>query len=602
MLNRYWPLAGHGSILVTSQNPSSEYSLAHRGAKVEPFSEQESLQLLDTSLGRYLGRFDKEPATRLARALGCHPLALTQIASFILQSSSTIAAVLEMFKEHEEAQKLLDMEHGSLWYSDTVAAAFKLSISRLNENTRRTMGVLCFFDPDSIPEELLIPKANSHHNQLLSYLSSPLNRGVLVKDLRRFSLINKNMETQILAIHRLVQEVVFKQLRRDRGHRKISFETALQLLRGKFPLHSLSRDHMTEAWPQCEIYLPHVLAFHENYRRLAHEGGLDISSEFIELMYSCAWYLCERGRFELSNPLIKTVKDEYQKISLQDHGLLWADICTVQLFEHNEMSQMDDAERVASEALNIREKAVQSGLLDEYHPNRANGFMNLGVVIANRDAQYAIRLHQKALDIRCGSDKYTDHQIHGLSLNYLNIGRCFWMTGDLAQAEASFQNCLTMIKKREEMRGHRFIVSAWAYWALGNIAIDKGDIENALGLHTQSMILTQEILGFTHLKTAACFHEVACLLQKTGESNRAINLLELALDVYEKRSIDVRSEKARTKYKLAQILRLSSSLPSSRWQELESDAYRHYEEITGAPPSRTLLEADFDDLVAYFYR
>jgi tetratricopeptide (TPR) repeat protein len=122
------------------------------------------------------------------------------------------------------------------------------------------------------------------------------------------------------------------------------------------------------------------------------------------------------------------------------------------------MSQMIDAENMASEALDIREKAVQSGFLDQYHPNRANGFMNLGVVVANRDAQHAIELHQKALDIRCGSSRYTNQQIHGLSLNYLNIGRCFWMVGNLAKAEQSFQNCLDIIKRREEICGYRFIV------------------------------------------------------------------------------------------------------------------------------------------------
>jgi DNA polymerase III delta prime subunit len=289
MLNRYWPTAGCGSILVTSQNPSSEYALAHQGAKVEPFDKEETLQFLDAFLGRYLGRLDEEAAMRLARTLGYHPLALTQIASFILESSSTIPAVLEMLTKFEASHKLLDMDHSSLWYNDTVEAAFELSISRLTENTRRTMGVLCFFDPDSIPEALLISKGKGHQNQLLSHLESPLNRGVLVKDLRRFTLVNKNMETQTLTIHRLVQGVVFKQLKGDISHLRISFETALQLLHGAFPLHSLSRDHMTEVWPRCEVYLPHVLAFHENYRRLVVDGELCITSDFIELMYSCAW-------------------------------------------------------------------------------------------------------------------------------------------------------------------------------------------------------------------------------------------------------------------------------------------------------------------------
>lgn len=79
-------------------------------------------------------------------------------------------------------------------------------------------------------------------------------------------------------------------------------------------------------------------------------------------------------------------------------------------------------------------------------------------------------------------------------------------------------------------------------------------------------------------------------------------LLELALDVYEKRSIDVRAEKARTKYKLAQVLKDANYMPRSRWQALEADAYRLREEITGMTSDTMVSETCFDELVAYFYR
>lgn len=124
---------------------------------------------------------------------------------------------------------------------------------------------------------------------------------------------------------------------------------------------------------------------------------------------------------------------------------------------------MMEAEEMAFTALKIREDAVLAGYLDEYHPNRANGFMNLGVVVANRDAKKAIELHKKALRIRCGSDKYTDIQIHGLSLNYLNIGRCYWMTGDLVKAEQSFENCLAIIERRESICGRKFIMYVYQF-------------------------------------------------------------------------------------------------------------------------------------------
>ncbi|KAK2747760.1 hypothetical protein FQN57_001790 [Myotisia sp. PD_48] len=86
-----------------------------------------------------------------------------------------------------------------------------------------------------------------------------------------------------------------------------------------------------------------------------------------------------------------------------------------------------------SEALIIREKAVRSGFLDEYHPSYPNGYMNMGVVIVNRDAQY--------------SDS--------------------WAIVELSQH-------WSMLLESP---------SAWASWALGNVPTDTGDTDNALRLH-----------------------------------------------------------------------------------------------------------------------
>lgn len=72
--------------------------------------------------------------------------------------------------------------------------------------------------------------------------------------------------------------------------------------------------------------------------------------------------------------------------------------------------------------------------LDEYHPNRANGYMNVGVGMTQDDPKEAIRMLTAALDIRLGSDKFTAIQIHGLALNYLNIGRAWWMVKAVDEA------------------------------------------------------------------------------------------------------------------------------------------------------------------------
>jgi len=106
--------------------------------------------------------------------------------------------------------------------------------------------------------------------------------------------------------------------------------------------------------------------------------------------------------------------------------------------------------------MRIREDAVVTGAMDEDHPNRANGFMNLGVVLAEREPWEAIKMHSIALDIRRRTTKYEADQLHGLALNLLNIGRCWWMVHRLEEAASCFQECLALMKSREALINKRF--------------------------------------------------------------------------------------------------------------------------------------------------
>ena len=133
-----------------------------------------------------------------------------------------------------------------------------------------------------------------------------------------------------------------------------------------------------------------------------------------------------------------------------------ADIYTVQLYYHNEADHGVSLIELAKQAMDIREEAVKQGLMDEYHPNRANGLMNVGVVLALEDPKAAIEMHTKALNIRLGSDKYISQQTLGLALNYLNAGRCWWVTGNLEMSSQCLEMCIQLCKERESQIEKRF--------------------------------------------------------------------------------------------------------------------------------------------------
>lgn len=106
--------------------------------------------------------------------------------------------------------------------------------------------------------------------------------------------------------------------------------------------------------------------------------------------------------------------------------------------------------------MTIREDAVLAGLLDPDHPNRTHSYMNLGVSLTNDDARKAIGFHSTALDIRQRSSKFTKKQMHGLALNYLNIGRCYILVQELDKASDAFTRCLAILDTKERQTGQKF--------------------------------------------------------------------------------------------------------------------------------------------------
>ncbi|TAQ89428.1 hypothetical protein B7494_g2246 [Chlorociboria aeruginascens] len=473
-VNPYWPPGICGAVVITSQNPACEYTLAQTCAHVLPFSPEEGDELFQTRLSDNLSELDKQAAVQISNILGYHPFAIDQMASFVLESKCSVLDLKAMHTDRQEALELQNVNSLSIWYNHTIAATFVLAIDKLNDVAQGTIEILSFFDLDKIPETLLWDTKRE-----IRFLANTVQRCAVIEDLRAFSLINKNEEDSSISLHCLVRDAATRHLIQQE-HVQAAFDKAVYLLRNTFPLHGLSRDHMVEVRDQCEGYQPHVLALHAKIVEMSGNVPLMAAFDFVKPIYSCAWYFCERGRFDSSSPLIDTAAAGYE--------------------HHNETAKVEILIDLATRALDIREAAVKTGLLDCHHPNRANSFMNLGVMVARNDPKKAIQPHQTALSIREEMKKYSQDQLHGLALNFLNIGRCWWMVRELELAAQSFEKCLEILKDREKVVGFRFPL-AWALQALGNVRTDQGRLEEAFLLHTQSMELLQESLGPFHLKT-----------------------------------------------------------------------------------------------------
>jgi hypothetical protein len=118
----YLPQAAIGHVLITSRNVNWEGMAS--SFKVTPFDPQESVAYL---LKR-TGQEDQNAAKQLAEELGHLPLALAQAGAYIKSAQKSLAAYLNLFRQHQ--QVILARGKPETDYENTVATTWELSFEQ----------------------------------------------------------------------------------------------------------------------------------------------------------------------------------------------------------------------------------------------------------------------------------------------------------------------------------------------------------------------------------------------------------------------------------------------------------------------------------------
>jgi hypothetical protein len=236
------PRAGNGRVIVTTR---------HRGMAqfapelaVDVFGEATAVEYLLLTSGR---TDDRDGATRLARALGFLPLALSHAGAYCA-AGTTFDDYLELLGALPAAE-LFD-SHAEASYAQTVASTWKVSIDAAERDAplaRQVIAMASYLAPDAMPRELF--------DVLLGDASTVAGRKHL---LDAFNALHRLSVAEVddagLSVHRLLQ----KTIRDDpavRADETIALR-ALAAVDAAFPCdHSRS-----QTWRQSERLLPHVLA------------------------------------------------------------------------------------------------------------------------------------------------------------------------------------------------------------------------------------------------------------------------------------------------------------------------------------------------------
>jgi len=293
LLLDYWP-PGQGHSLITTRNRMLALEPAGSGLEVHTFPNQEGAIFLMNLLPSRDSTSDDDStaATQLSSALGGHPLAICDMASFIHRRAYSISEFLKIYETH--ADKI--HQRGDL------ASLWRLSFESLSGSASNLLAILCLLSPDAMPEELFELNDSMHVPQSLDFaqdgfeyaynpafqlfhlisLLTPLRFAEALESLLVLSLVRRDNETKSISMHRLVQ-TQYRRFQREAEYQE-AFNNATALLCLAFPSKKTNSDQMYGVWDQCQKYVANVLRLLSNYK----EHPLQPTADFYNLLTSCA--------------------------------------------------------------------------------------------------------------------------------------------------------------------------------------------------------------------------------------------------------------------------------------------------------------------------
>jgi len=282
------PPGGLGQVLITSRN-----ALWPPGQLLE-------VPVLDVAVATEFllartGDLDERAAAELAEAVGGLPLALEQAAAYVQATGDWLASYLASFRQRR-ADLLARGE--PVGYPGTVAAAWELAFTQLDETAPRASGLLrliAFCAPEAIPLSMLLQPRPGLIEQLppevTPVLVPLLDDELAAKDavgmLRRYSLVRPSTDGTV-SVHRLVQAVTTDQMPELLAR---AWQRAAALVIESAIPHG---SRAPKAWPGCAMLLPHARA------------AVDLTSGGMERI---ATYLGYSGSYQAARDLFQLITD-----------------------------------------------------------------------------------------------------------------------------------------------------------------------------------------------------------------------------------------------------------------------------------------------------
>jgi tetratricopeptide (TPR) repeat protein len=286
-------------------------------------------------------------------------------------------------------------EHGEFIpdHPKPVVTTWSLSFEKVEQANAAAAELLrfcAFLAPDAIPEELFAESAADLGPTLEPVTADPSMLNTAIKELLKYSLVDRDPETQTLSIHRLVQEVLKDQLNEET--QRLWAERTVRAVSNVFP------DPEYTNWDICSRYLIHA----QGCSDLIDRWEL-LFTEAASLLNRMGGYLRQRGEYEQAEPLYQRALALRERMLGPEHTDTATSLNDLAVLYYSQ-GKYEQAEPLYQRALAIDEKAYGSD-----HPDVATDLSNLAFLYKNQGKyEQAEPLYQRALAI-CERVLGSDH-------------------------------------------------------------------------------------------------------------------------------------------------------------------------------------------------
>jgi tetratricopeptide (TPR) repeat protein len=416
---------------------------------------------------------------------------------------------------------LSDYEHKS------VVATFTSQLEDLDQqcpDASKLLRVIAFFDPESIPLEMIITGAkamvaaqqqstqSSFTASLLTLIQSPIACRNAIAQLQARCLVAYHATSQspTLRIHDLIQLVVLENTRSNSLNEE-SFELAVDLVCAAF--WEIEDPESPEWWPQCEQLVLHIqsLTVRQDTSSKAKEALL-LVNDYQGL------YLWSQGRYVEAESLYESVLADWEQLfGPDDLGILTVMHGLALVYERR--GRYVDAEMLFRRVVESR-----TTLLGPEHRDTLSSTYRLADVYRGQerydDAETLLKQTLQSQESQFGSeDNDTLDSMNTLANVYISQER-------YDEAEALLTRVL---HTRETLLGseHRYTLDA--KHSLANVYRLQGHYEAAAALFQQVLCASERHLGLQHPDTLITMYALARVYAEQDRNAEAETLLVQAL-------------------------------------------------------------------------